>query len=322
MYRRSAVARRRVDKADGSPSLLNPLEAEIAVTALQATGNYRVLRRLDLENDPRLTRRRTGDALIGLCLDTETTGFDCPQDLIIELGLVAFEYDPESGEIARVVDCYSGCEDPGRPLSEEVKLVTGISDDLLRGQRLDDDRVEELARKASLVIAHNASFDRKFVEARFPVFADLPWACTLAQIDWQRELISSRTLEYLLFRYGWFIDAHRAVNDAEGLLGLLLEKLPRTGTPLFRELLARSRETTARISAINAPFDSKDRLKDRGYRWSDGKNGRPKAWWIEISGDSVDEEMAFLAREIYPRGDMSAVELVRITATDRFSLRG
>ena len=316
------MARRRVDKADCSPPMMNPLEAEIAVTALLATGNYRVLRRLDLENDPRLTRRRTGGSLVGLCLDTETTGFDYPQDRVIELGLVAFEYDPESGEITRVVDRYSGCEDPGKPLSEEVKLVTGISDDLLRGQRLDDNRVEEIARKASLVIAHNAAFDRKFVEARFPVFAQLPWACTLAQIDWQRELISSRTLEYLLFRYGYFIDAHRAVNDAEGVLGLLLERLPRTGTPLFRELLERSRETTARITAVGSPFDSKDRLKARGYRWSDGSNGRPKAWWTEITGEAVDEEMAFLAANIYPRGDTSAVELVRITASDRFSVRG
>jgi DNA polymerase-3 subunit epsilon len=302
--------------------MMNTLEAEIAFTALQATGNYRVLRRLDLENDPRLARRRSVESLIGLCLDTETTGFDYQQDRVIELGLVAFEYDPESGEISRVVDSYSGCEDPGRPLSEEVKLVTGISDELLQGQRLDDDRVEALARKVSLVIAHNAAFDRKFVEARFPVFAGLPWACTLAQIDWQRELISSRTLEYLLYRYGYFIDAHRAVNDAEGLLGLLLEKLPRTGTPLFRELLARSRETTARISAVGSPFDSKDRLKARGYRWSDGSNGRPKAWWIEISGEAVDEEMAFLSREIYPRGDTSAVELVMVNAGDRFSVRG
>jgi DNA polymerase-3 subunit epsilon len=301
--------------------MMNTLEAEIAVTALQATGNYRVLRRLDLENDPRLARRRSVESLIGLCLDTETTGFDYQQDRVIELGLVAFEYNPESGEISRILDRYSGCEDPGRPLSEEVKLVTGISDELLQGQRLDDDRVEALARQASLVIAHNAAFDRKFVEARFPVFAGLPWACTLAQIDWQRELISSRTLEYLLYRYGYFIDAHRAVNDAEGLLGLLLEKLPRTGTPLFRELLARSRETTARISAVGSPFDSKDRLKARGYRWSDGNNGRSKAWWIEIIGEAVDEEMAFLAG-IYPRGDTSAVELVMVNACDRFSVRG
>ncbi len=316
------MAKRRVAGSISVPRIMNPLEAEIAVTALGATGNYRVLRRLDPDNDPRLSRRRCENSALGICLDTETTGFDSPKDTIIELGLVAFTYHPGSGEITGVTDRYSGLEDPGAPLSEEVKLVTGITDELLRGERLDDLRVEEMAKKASLIIAHNAGFDRKFVEARFPFFAELPWACTLAQINWQQELISSRTLEYLLYRYGYFIDAHRAVNDAEGVLGLLLENLPRSGTPLFRELLARSGESTARISAVNAPFDKKDQLKARGYRWSDGSNGRPKSWWIEIGEGALDEEMAFLAREIYPHGNVRAVEVVRINARDRFSLRG
>ena len=316
------MSRRKLSGTDAASHILNPLQAEIAVTALKATGNYRILRRLDLDNDQRFSRRRSGKSLMGICLDTETTGFDSPQDTIIELGVVAFEYDPDSGEITGIVDRYSGLEDPGTPLSEEVKLVTGITAELLRGEQLDDVRVEEMARKASLVIAHNAGFDRKFVEARFPFFAQLPWGCTLAQIDWQRELISSRTLEYLLFRYGYFIDAHRAVNDAEGVLGLLLERLPRSEKPLFKELLERLGESTARISALNAPFDKKEQLKARGYRWSDGSNGKHKSWWIEISEAAVDAEMAFLAAEIYLQGNVRAVDIVKINARDRFSVRG
>ena len=235
---------------------------------------------------------------------------------------MAFCYDPVSGEITEVTGRYSGLEDPGVPLSEEVKLVTGISDDLLKGERLDDAAVERMARSASLILAHNAGFDRKFVEARFPIFAELPWACTLAQLNWQQELISSRTLEYLLYRYGYFIDAHRAVNDAEGVLGLLLEQLPRSGKPLFRELLERSGEITARISAINAPFDKKDHLKARGYRWNDGSNGKPKSWWTEINETALDSELAFLAQEIYLHGNVRAVDIVKINARDRFSVRG
>jgi len=36
------------------------------------------------------------------------------------------------------------------------------------------------------------------------------------------------------------------------------------------------------IFAENSPFDMKDHLKARGYRWSDGSDGRPKSWRIEI----------------------------------------
>jgi len=36
------------------------------------------------------------------------------------------------------------------------------------------------------------------------------------------------------------------------------------------------------IFAENSPFNMKDHLKARGYRWSDGSDGRPKSWRIEI----------------------------------------
>jgi DNA polymerase III subunit epsilon len=55
---------------------LNALEAEIAITALQSTGEFTVIRKLNLERDSRFTQKRGAaqDVKIGLCLDTETTG--------------------------------------------------------------------------------------------------------------------------------------------------------------------------------------------------------------------------------------------------------
>jgi DNA polymerase III subunit epsilon len=69
---------------------------------------------------------------------------------------------------------------------------------MVAGQSFDNEQVKALADKAILVIAHNSAFDRKFVEDRYPIFTTLPWACSLAQIDWSKERIGSRTLEYLL----------------------------------------------------------------------------------------------------------------------------
>jgi DNA polymerase III subunit epsilon len=56
----------------------------------------------------------------------------------------------------------------------------------------------------------------------------------------------------------------------------------------------------------------KGHLKSRGYRWSDGSDGRPKCWWIE-----VDNEFHYLRIEIYrwPDGDPP---IKRLTAFDRF----
>jgi len=301
---------------------MNALEIEVAIAALHSTGDYLVLRRLNLERDTRLARKAPELSQVALCLDTETTGLNYAQDKVIELGIVAFEFDPVTGEIFRISERYSGFEDPRMPLPEEIKEITGITDEMVRGQAFDDCQINALAQKAHLVIAHNAAFDRKFVEARFPAFSKIPWACTVSQIDWNAERISSRTLEYLLFKTGALtINAHRALDDAEGVLGLLLERLPVSGAPIFQTLLKRANEVTSRLFAVSAPFDRKDLLKDRGYRWNDGSQGGSKAWWRDVPVEAEPEELAYLASQIYPRGNTSSVQILKCDAYARFSVR-
>lgn len=301
---------------------MNSLEAEIAITALHATGDFLVLRRLDLERDTRFTYRQVEGARIGLCLDTETTGLLHGSDRIIEMGIVAFEYNPATAEIIRIVGRYAGFEDPGYPLTDEVREITGITDEMIAGQAFEEDRINGLAEQASLVIAHNAAFDRPFVERRFPRFAGLAWGCSMTQVDWQAERITARSLEYLLYKCGgWCINAHRALEDAEGLLGLLLGQLPLSGRPIFGALLERAGETTSRVYAVGAPFDAKDLLKQRGYRWNDGSGGGCKAWWRDVPQEAEWEERAYLAENIYPGGNARSVVITRIDAQSRFSAR-
>lgn len=300
----------------------NSLEIEIAVSTLLSSGDFVVLRRLDLSRDNRFTRQSVSGARKGLCIDTETTGLDYSRDRIIEVGIVAFEYDPATGAIIRITGRYSGFEDPGAPLADEIIQITGITDEMVAGQAFDDAQVAALADGASLVIAHNAAFDRKFMENRFPVFAELPWACTVSQIDWQAERISSRSLEYLLYKCGGFcINAHRALDDAEGLLGLLLGTLPVSEQPIFKALLETSMGVSSRICAVGAPFEKKDALKQRGYRWYDGSRGGSKGWWIIVPRDCEQDELSCLAEEIYPNGNTASVEVNRIDAYMRFSVR-
>jgi DNA polymerase-3 subunit epsilon len=71
-----------------------------------------------------------------------------------------------------------------------------------------------------------------------------------------------------------------------------------------------------RTWAEGSPFDMKDVLKVRGYRWNDGTDGRPKAWWMKIDEEAFEAELAFLRREVYRR----EVECFsqKITAFERF----
>jgi len=85
------------------------------------------------------------------------------------------------------------------------------------------------------------------------------------------------------------------------------------------KLLVTARAMTHRIWAVNAPFDLKDILKARGYRWNDGSDGRPKAWHSDIDQDDYRVELEFLENEIY--GCSINLPATEITAFERFSNR-
>jgi DNA polymerase-3 subunit epsilon len=61
----------------------------------------------------------------------------------------------------------------------------------------------------------------------------------------------------------------------------------------------------------------KDQLKARGYRWSDGSDGRLKSWWVEVDESNLASELSYLRTEIYchPEADPPTRFL---TAYDRF----
>jgi DNA polymerase-3 subunit epsilon len=81
--------------------------------------------------------------------------------------------------------------------------------------------------------------------------------------------------------------------------------------------LLSSVRSRVRIYAENAPFDMKDHLKARGYRWSEGSDGRPRAWWIEIDEELYDDELRYLCSDIYCWEDAEPLTR-RLTAVDRF----
>jgi len=97
----------------------------------------------------------------------------------------------------------------------------------------------------------------------------------------------------------------------------VLAAAPQTdGIAAFQQLATSSSRTRLRLFAEGSPFDMKDVLKARGYRWNDGSDGRPKCWWVEIEEDDHAQEMQFLRDEIY-RADVDLFAQ-RLTACERF----
>jgi DNA polymerase III subunit epsilon len=163
---------------------------------LNGSGWYKVARRFQPRSEYAPDDGQATNT--GLFVDLETTGLDTLNDLIIQFAAVPFRYGKTSGRIYTVDEGVSFFEDPGRPIPAVVAELTGITDDMVHGKRIDDARVDALLAEASLVIAHNAAFDRKIVERRLPAFATKPWACSRDEVPWHEHGCTGTKLEYIL----------------------------------------------------------------------------------------------------------------------------
>ena len=120
-------------------------------------------------------------------------------------------------------------EDPSEPLSPGITRLTGLTDGDVAGQRIDDKAVMAILSRCDLLAGHNAFFDLRFVDKRLPQTVSLPWACSLAEIDWAGMDYPCRKLEHLLLEHGAFYDAHRAEGDVWALFQLLQSKVRTRG---------------------------------------------------------------------------------------------
>jgi DNA polymerase-3 subunit epsilon len=77
--------------------------------------------------------------------------------------MVKFDNLPD-GRIASVSDRFSAFDEPSIPIPPEITVITGITDEMVAGHRIDEAAVDAFVDDAVIVIAHNAGFDRKFSE--------------------------------------------------------------------------------------------------------------------------------------------------------------
>jgi len=255
--------------------------------------DFRLIERMPWNDDielPILLSEPSEDDQYLILLDTETTGVDKLKDGIVELGMLAVRYNPNTGKLVMLSDKYSELEDCGVPISPESEAIHGISQDMVAGKRFDDDQIGNWMAPATVVLAHNAAFDRAFFDRRFAQLGDKAWACSFFEMPWREAGFESGKLEYLLYRNGYFYGGHRALTDCFAMAWLFYCQ-----PELLVGLLKKSARKTVMVRAWGAPIDVKDILKARGYRFDDGRSsGANKHWWREVDEQAMDEERDFL----------------------------
>ena len=141
-------------------------------------------------------------------IDVETTGFEPAKEQIIEIAAVRITDGIIGGEFSSLINC-------GRPVPPPITRLTGIDDAMLASAPAFAEISDALRDfiGESIIIAHNAPFDKSFVDR----VLKLPnkWLDTVALARIIYPTASSYSLGNLVAQIGEVNDeAHRALSDA------------------------------------------------------------------------------------------------------------
>ena len=161
--------------------------------------------------------------------DLETTGlYPNSGDTITEIGAVKIKN-------GKIIDRYDELINPGKELNEEIIKITGITNEMLKGKRNEEEALKDFIKWVDVLpmVAHNAKFDISFIEKAFDKynFGKLE-NVVIDTLGLSRYLESSEryhNLATLVKRYNipWDEDKHhRADYDSEGT-ALIFDKMLR-----------------------------------------------------------------------------------------------
>lgn len=148
-----------------------------------------------------------------IAIDVETTGISPEKERLIEIGAVR----PETGEIFRTLI------QPGRPLSEHITELTGITDEMLLDAPQEPEAMAALLDflgEDTILLGHNISFDHSFlVQAIRRCGLYEPQFFGIDTLKISRVLcpeLPSKKLETMVAHFGLTNErAHRAFEDAQ-----------------------------------------------------------------------------------------------------------
>jgi len=262
-----------------------------AVTLYKYNGN-------DIKVDSNLVEEKIDKKsdLIRICfVDLETTGTHKKNDFIIEIALKVIQINKYSGEQLKAIDAYESFQDPGVPIPKEASLINGITDEMVKDHEINWNRVNEILDISQLCVAHNASFDRAFLDRYSDNSKSKIWACSINDINWFEKGFTNFKLELLSHWHGFYYDSHRAMNDVNAMIHLVVHPHYAKDKPII-ELINNARKFQSRM-IVKFNYNEKlvSLIKSKRYMF----NGSTKEWSKLIPEDELDNEKEWLASNIY-----------------------
>ncbi len=182
--------------------------------------------------------------------DIETTGLSLAEDKITEIGAVIVK----DGEI---VATYNSLINPQKPIPKEIVELTGITDEMVAGERTIDAVLPEFLEFVGerVLVAHNAKFDTGFIRKnceQLGLSFNYTYIDTVALSRYVNPELKRHKLNIIAEHYklGDF-NHHRACDDAEMLAHIL--------TRMFEKLSYEEIKSTDKlVQAMNVKNDPRD----------------------------------------------------------------
>jgi len=223
-----------------------------------------------------------------LIIDFETTGLDFEIDEVIEYGGVVWDTDRSIP-----LKIFGDFVEPKKLIPSEITKLTGISqDDVDRYGRDPQEMMRDISNMAEkyrvkYFVAHNADFDRTFLEKyvndkdspnAYKAMLDIEWICTKKDIPFKDEMGRGELLT-MAAKHGFLNPfSHRACTDS-----LTAAKLLSFYT--MDEIMKFRESPMLKVISL-APFDQKDEVKSHGFYW----NPTTKKWARELREIVFDQE--------------------------------
>ena len=217
-----------------------------------------------------------------LVIDTETTGLSITENKVIEIGAIMFNIPSRSIVAQCSTLLYSECNEAYEINRIEIEALKRIPTQL---QFLGMMMIVKMIDHSDAIIAHNAEFDRKFIEETLleDISKSKKWICTKNDVVWPvRKGCPLNLIHIAVDLEVPVVNAHRALNDCKILMSCI-EVMD--DIEYFLEQSGKGRL----MYHAHAAYEERQIVKDNGFQW----NKEKKIWYAKLTEEQA-KEMPFM----------------------------
>ena len=240
-----------------------------------------------------ITFFESNDFLKIAVFDTETTGLNVDPDKynennqyrseVIELAYRVIHVDKDTFKVAYIGEERDFLQEPKEKLSQKIIELTSLTDDQLKGQKIDWKKVQSEFDECDFCLAHNINFDKNAVFFNLKLPKTL---CSLYDYKWRENGFYNSTQEVLGLELGFWYRAHRAISDVDALIKIL------DGFEVLQVIIKNADKKVIRVYGWGG-YKFKDYLKlEKEFRF---KKENGKSFWEK---EVFKEEVKLLQKEI------------------------